>query len=85
MAAKLIDRIAAEVGPPGVLVNTIGAFVPGDALGTTPETLRLMIDVNLGPALWLSQAVVPYMQRGSALPSTSRATSWAGWSGTCTG
>jgi NAD(P)-dependent dehydrogenase (short-subunit alcohol dehydrogenase family) len=62
----LIDRIAAEVGPPGVLVNTVGAFRPGDALTTTPETLQLMIDVNLGPALWLSQAVAPHMrQQGS--------------------
>jgi NAD(P)-dependent dehydrogenase (short-subunit alcohol dehydrogenase family) len=62
-AKTLIDRIADEVGPPDVLVNTIGAFRPGDALTTTPETLRLMIDVNLGPALWLSQAVAPHMQR----------------------
>ena len=62
----LIDRIAGEAGPPDVLVNTIGAFRPGDALTTTPETLRLMIDVNLGTALWLSQAVAPHMrQRGS--------------------
>jgi NAD(P)-dependent dehydrogenase (short-subunit alcohol dehydrogenase family) len=65
VAAKLIDRIAAEVGPPAVLVNTIGAFRPGDALTTTPETLRLMIDVNLGPALWLSRAVAPHMRQGS--------------------
>jgi NAD(P)-dependent dehydrogenase (short-subunit alcohol dehydrogenase family) len=63
VAAKLIDRIAAEVGSPEVLVNTIGTFRPGDALATTPETLRLMIDVNLGPALWLSQAVAPHMQQ----------------------
>jgi len=63
---SLIDRIAGEVGLPEVLVNTIGTFRPGDALTTTPETLRLMIDVNLGPALWLSQAVAPHMQqRGS--------------------
>jgi NAD(P)-dependent dehydrogenase (short-subunit alcohol dehydrogenase family) len=63
-AAKgLADRIASEVGPPGVLVNTIGAFRPGDALTTTPETLQLMLDVNLGPALWLSQAVAPYMRQ----------------------
>ncbi len=46
-----------------MLVNTIGAFRPGDALTTTPETLRHMIDVNLGPALWLSQAVAPHMQQ----------------------
>jgi NAD(P)-dependent dehydrogenase (short-subunit alcohol dehydrogenase family) len=65
-AKRLIDRIAGEVGPPDVLVNTIGAFRPGDVLTTTPETLQLMIDVNLGPALWLSQAVAPHMQqRGS--------------------
>jgi NAD(P)-dependent dehydrogenase (short-subunit alcohol dehydrogenase family) len=66
VARRLIDRIAAEVGPPDVLVNTIGAFRLADALSTTPDMLRLMIDVNLGPALWLSQAVAPHMQqRGS--------------------
>jgi NAD(P)-dependent dehydrogenase (short-subunit alcohol dehydrogenase family) len=65
-AKAVIDRIAAEVGPPDVMVNTIGAFRLGDTLSTTPETLRLMIDVNLGPAVWLSQAVAPHMQqRGS--------------------
>jgi len=63
---SLIDRIAGQVGPPDVLVNTIGTFRPGDTLATTPETLQLMIEVNLGPALWLSQAVAPYMrQQGS--------------------
>jgi NAD(P)-dependent dehydrogenase (short-subunit alcohol dehydrogenase family) len=62
VATQLIDRIASEVGPPDVLVNTIGAFRLGDVLTTTPETLRLMIDVNLGPALWLSQAVAPHMR-----------------------
>jgi NAD(P)-dependent dehydrogenase (short-subunit alcohol dehydrogenase family) len=66
VATRLIDRIAGEVGPPDVLVNTIGAFSLGDALAATPETLRLMMDVNLGPALWLSQAVAPHMrQQGS--------------------
>ena len=30
VAAPLIDRIAGEVGPPDVLVNTIGAFRPED-------------------------------------------------------
>jgi NAD(P)-dependent dehydrogenase (short-subunit alcohol dehydrogenase family) len=44
-------------------VNTIGAFRLGDTLSTTPELLRLMIDVNLGPAVWLSQAVAPHMQQ----------------------
>jgi NAD(P)-dependent dehydrogenase (short-subunit alcohol dehydrogenase family) len=61
-AAPMIERIARDVGPPDTLVNTIGAFQTGDALTTTPDLLRQMIDVNLGSALWLSQAVAPYMQ-----------------------
>jgi len=65
-AGSVVDRIAAEVGPPEVLVNTIGTYRLGEALTATPEDLRLMIDVNVGPALWLTQAVVPYLRdRGS--------------------
>jgi NAD(P)-dependent dehydrogenase (short-subunit alcohol dehydrogenase family) len=65
-ARSVVDRIAAEVGPPEVLVNTIGTYHLGEALAATPEDLRLMIDVNVGPALWLTQAVVPYLrERGS--------------------
>jgi NAD(P)-dependent dehydrogenase (short-subunit alcohol dehydrogenase family) len=59
----LIDRIATEIGAPDVLVNTIGAYELGDALTVTPQTLRQMIDVNLGAALWLTQGVAPHMQR----------------------
>jgi NAD(P)-dependent dehydrogenase (short-subunit alcohol dehydrogenase family) len=65
-AKSVVDRIAAEFGPPEVLVNTIGTYHLGDALTATPEDLRLMIDVNAGTALWLTQAVTPYMrERGS--------------------
>ena len=62
----MIERIARDVGPPDTLVNTIGAFQTGDALTTTPDLLRQMIDVNLGSALWLSQAVAPFMQRSGS-------------------
>jgi NAD(P)-dependent dehydrogenase (short-subunit alcohol dehydrogenase family) len=65
-ARAAVERIAAGVGPPEVLVNTVGAFRLGEALATSPEDLRLMIDINVGPALWLTQAVVPYQrERGS--------------------
>ena len=65
-ARSVVDRIAAEVGPPEVLVNTIGMYHLGDALTATQEDLRLMMDVNVGPALWLTQAIVPYLrERGS--------------------
>ena len=66
VARSLVDRIADEVGAPDVLVNTIGAFRLGEVLDTTPEDLRAMVDINLGAALWLSQAVGSHMrQRGS--------------------
>ena len=88
LAKSVIDRIAAEVGPPEVLVNTIGAFRLGEAVATTPEDLRVMMDVNLGAALWLSQAVEPYMrERGggsivhvSARPATDPTAGMAAYS-----
>ena len=61
--AELIGRIAGELGAPAVLVNTIGAFELGNSLAATPDGLRRMLDVNLGAALWLSQAVAPHMQQ----------------------
>ena len=65
-ARSVVDRIAAEAGPPEVLVNTIGTYRLGEALAATPEDLRFLFDVNVGPALWLTQAVVPYLRdRGS--------------------
>ena len=87
-AKSLIDRIAAEAGPPEVLVNTIGTFRLGEALAATPEDLRVLMDVNLGAALWLSQAVEPYMrQRGkgsivhvSARPATDPTAGMAAYS-----
>ena len=65
-ARRLVDQIAAEVGPPEVLVNTIGTYHLGDALDATPDDLRLMVDVNVGTALWLTQAVTPYMREHAA-------------------
>ena len=65
-ARSVVDRIAAAAGPPAVLVNTIGTYRLGDALSVTPDDLRSMIDVNLGSALWLTQAVVPYMRERGA-------------------
>jgi NAD(P)-dependent dehydrogenase (short-subunit alcohol dehydrogenase family) len=48
-------------------VNTIGGFLlDEESVNATPENLRVMMDVNLGAALWLSQAVEAHMpQRGS--------------------
>jgi NADP-dependent 3-hydroxy acid dehydrogenase YdfG len=76
VARSLVDRIAVEVGPPAALVNTIGTYHLGGVLDATPEDLRLMIDVNAGTALWLTQAVAPYMRdrgSGAVVPQVSGA------------
>jgi NAD(P)-dependent dehydrogenase (short-subunit alcohol dehydrogenase family) len=62
----LVDRLVTEVGPPDVLVNTVGAYELGDALSTSPQSLRLMMDVNVGAALWLTQAVAPHMKQSGS-------------------
>jgi len=43
---RSIEPIVAEVGPPAVLVNTLGAFTMGDRPCRDTQDLRLMIDVN---------------------------------------
>jgi NAD(P)-dependent dehydrogenase (short-subunit alcohol dehydrogenase family) len=63
VAKPLVDRIATEVGTPTILVNTIGAYALGDALSVTPDALHTTFDVNVGPALWLTQAIAPHMQQ----------------------
>jgi NAD(P)-dependent dehydrogenase (short-subunit alcohol dehydrogenase family) len=59
----LVERIVTEIGSPAILVNTIGAYEQGDAVTVTPQALREMMDVNLGAALWLTQAVAPHMKK----------------------
>jgi NAD(P)-dependent dehydrogenase (short-subunit alcohol dehydrogenase family) len=66
VAGPLIERVVRDVGVPDVLVNGLGAFFPGPAVAATPAEFQTLIDVNLGAALWLSQAVAPHMaDRGS--------------------
>src|SRR3984885_5279067 len=87
-AKALIDKIAAEAGPPEVLVNTIGMFRLGEAVAATQDDLRVLMDVNLGGALWLSQAVEPYMRQSgkgsivhvSARPGTDPTAGMAAYS-----
>jgi NAD(P)-dependent dehydrogenase (short-subunit alcohol dehydrogenase family) len=66
VAGPLFDRIAAEVGTPQVLVNTVGTFAIGDAMTTTPDTLNELMAVNVGTALWLTQASASHMKAAGA-------------------
>jgi 3-oxoacyl-[acyl-carrier protein] reductase len=71
-AKALIDKIAAQSGPPEVLVNTIGMFRLGEAVAVTPD----------------DQAVEPYMRQSgkgsivhvSARPGTDPTAGYAAYS-----
>jgi NAD(P)-dependent dehydrogenase (short-subunit alcohol dehydrogenase family) len=63
VVGALINRIVQAVAPPDILVNALGVFFPGPAVDTTPDQLQTLVSVNLGAALWLSQAVAPHMSR----------------------
>ncbi|MEU5413857.1 MULTISPECIES: SDR family NAD(P)-dependent oxidoreductase [Streptomyces] len=62
-AKSALARVEAEVGAPSVLVNTIGVYTFGGVMTITPELLRQQVDLNVGAAIWLTQAVVPHMQQ----------------------
>jgi dihydroanticapsin dehydrogenase len=57
-----VERVAAELGPPTVLVNNAGIFILKPADEATPEDWRAIMDVNImGPAL-LVKHVLPHMR-----------------------
>src|SRR4051794_41873366 len=49
-AHSVVDVIAGKIGPPAVLVNTIGGVAGGGAPRITPGKPRPLLDVNPRPA-----------------------------------
>lgn len=60
--AVSIDRAAQWLGRIDVLVNNAGIIRRADAIDTTPEDWRAVLDVNLDAAFFLSQAVARHMK-----------------------
>jgi NAD(P)-dependent dehydrogenase (short-subunit alcohol dehydrogenase family) len=63
ISKPLVDKIVLDVGTPDVVVNTVGAYEIGDSSTITPEIFARLFEVNLGTALWITQAVAPHMQK----------------------
>jgi hypothetical protein len=62
LARRLTKRCAAFDGWPRLILQSFSV---------TPEDLKVLMDVNLSTALWLSQGVEPYIGRGSSLRQKS--------------
>lgn len=58
-----VAGIAAELGPPAILVNNAGIYKSTPLLDTSPEIWELSLDVMLKGTLLMSQAVAPHMIR----------------------
>jgi len=69
---RLIDRIAGQVGPPDVLVNTIGAFRP-ETRSPAAIGLGLVIAPSISTALYEGRTYQPclYQSSSAALGGTT--------------
>lgn len=60
---ELVGRLAAEVGPPSILVNNAGVTLTKPFVETTGEDVDFLVGVNLKGLLYASQAVIPHMKQ----------------------
>jgi len=56
------DRIVADLGGIGILINNAGVTQPARTLDIDAASWDRIMDVNLRGVLYLSQAVIPHMQ-----------------------
>ena len=59
--AATLDRVAAELGPPTILVNNAGIPGGGQFMDVTFEAWRRVLDVHVDGAFHTTQAVLPGM------------------------
>lgn len=79
--AGLIDRVAAELGGPSVLVNAAATDVPGSAEEITLEDWERVVAVNLTAPFALTRAATPHMRRrgGGLVVNVSSVAGRRGW------
>lgn len=56
-----VERFAAEVGEPDLLVNSAGVFIPGYFESMPSELFREHLDIDVLGVIYATRAVVPYM------------------------
>ncbi|PWC41897.1 SDR family NAD(P)-dependent oxidoreductase [Azospirillum sp. TSO22-1] len=58
-----VERVAADLGGIDVLINNAGITQPVKTLDIDPASWDRILDVNLRGVLYLSQVVIPYLQK----------------------
>ena len=64
--AGALDRVAAQLGAPSIVVNNAGLFRLATLETTSPDDLRLTIETNLVAPFLLTRAALPSMRAASA-------------------
>jgi 3-oxoacyl-[acyl-carrier protein] reductase len=59
--AAAVDRLAAELGPPTVVVNNAGVIYDRPLADMTDDDWHRVLDVNLSGAFFMCRAAQPYM------------------------
>ena len=72
---KVVDSAVSQLGGLDILVNNAGFhFTKGDAgtvQGLDPETVERVLKTNFEAVLWVTQAALPHLGKGSAIINTS--------------
>ncbi len=72
---QVVDDAVAALGGLDILVNNAGFHFPRDDDGTLeglkPEIVERVLKTNFEALLWLSQAALPHLGRGSSIINTS--------------
>lgn len=58
---RAVERFAAEVGEPDLLVNSAGVFIPGYFESMSTDLFREHLDIDVLGLIYATRAVVPYM------------------------
>jgi NAD(P)-dependent dehydrogenase (short-subunit alcohol dehydrogenase family) len=58
----LFDRIGSRLGELSAVIDAVGGFRPGDAVDSTPDDYRAMLDLNLNASWWISRAAAARMR-----------------------
>ncbi|HUY72740.1 MAG TPA: SDR family oxidoreductase [Gaiellaceae bacterium] len=79
--ASLWERLSADDETPRFLVNLTGGFRGGTVAESEPESLRFMLDLNLGTAWWSCREGARRLPEGGAIVNIASRSAVAGGAG----
>jgi len=76
-----VDALWDRIETPRWVVNAVGGYRAGEVAETDPETLRFLLDLNLGTTFWSCRAAARRLERGAAIVNVAARAAVAGGTG----